>query len=110
MPNSARGDRPARLLDRRLSRKGAQADDFEEATPSPHMTAFVIGLAAALPCLPAAVGILALLGRSAPPSFGLELAGTFLICFKMLSVAYGIGCHVLAAPDLVRAHRAAPTE
>lgn len=92
---------PARLLDRRLSRRGGQADDFEEAAPSPHMAALVIGLAAVLSCLPGAVGIAALLGSSTPPGFGLELAGTFLICVKLLSIAYGIGCHVLAAPDLV---------
>ena len=71
-------------------------DDFEEATPSPQVAVIVVALAAALACLPAVIGVAGLLGTTALPNFGLELVGTFLICFKVLSMAYGIGCQVRA--------------
>jgi hypothetical protein len=63
------------------------------------MAALVIGLAAALPCLAGAVGIGVLLGTTVPSTVGLEMAGYVLIGVKILSIAYGIGCQVLAAPE-----------
>jgi hypothetical protein len=72
---------------------GDQTDDFEEATTGRQIAlAVVIALAAALAFLPAVVGIAASLGISAPFSLGLKLAGSCMICFKVLSMAYGICC------------------
>ena len=72
---------------------GDQTDDFQEATTGRQIALVgVIALAAALACLPAVVGIAAPLGITAPLSVGLKLAGTCIICFKALSIAYGICC------------------
>ncbi len=96
MPPEARGAGLTGLSDRRFSRRVDQADDFDEATPSLQLAILVIALAAGLACLPGAVAVAGLLGAAPPPNFGLELAGTFLICFKVLSMVYAIGCQVLA--------------
>jgi hypothetical protein len=52
----------------------------------------VIAVATALACLPGAVAVGALLRieTPAPLAFGLMLAGSCVLCLKLLSLAYGI--------------------
>jgi hypothetical protein len=66
-------------------------NNAEEATPDRRLAVSVIGLAAALACLPGAVAIAAVLGGSAPLDYWIGLAGTFLVYVKVVSIAYGIG-------------------
>jgi hypothetical protein len=90
---------PTGLLDRRFGRPDEQPDDPQDATPDGRLAVVVIGLAVALTCMPAAVVVLGVLRESIQLSVGLQLAGTFVIGLKVLSIVYGIAHQSGSDPD-----------